>query len=72
MERNLTSERTTAALSKKKISGRVYTHITPLGFDGEGDLLKENTDEMATVWHIQQLKAEGMGLRRIAGMRRLR
>jgi DNA invertase Pin-like site-specific DNA recombinase len=66
MERNLTSERTVAALAHKKATKRVYTRITPFGFDREGDVLKENATEMEIVRHIQQLKAQGMSLRRIA------
>jgi recombinase len=35
-------------------------------FDREGNMLKENATEMEVVRHIQQLKAQGMSLRRIA------
>ena len=66
MERNLTSERTTAALRHKKATGRAYSRITPFGFDREGDTLKENAEEMKIVRHIQLLKAQGVSLRRIA------
>jgi DNA invertase Pin-like site-specific DNA recombinase len=68
MERNLTSERTTAALAHKKSTGRAYTRITPFGFDRVGDMLKENEGEMEVVRHMQHLKAQGVSLRRIAAM----
>jgi DNA invertase Pin-like site-specific DNA recombinase len=68
MERNLTSERTVAALAHKKATGRVYTRITPFGFDRDGDVLKENAAEMETVKYIRQLKAQGVSLRRITAM----
>jgi Site-specific recombinases, DNA invertase Pin homologs len=66
MERNMTSERTKAALTHLKSSGQVYTAVTPLGFDRDGDKLIENTSEMATVRSIRKMRAEGTSLHRIA------
>jgi DNA invertase Pin-like site-specific DNA recombinase len=68
LERNLTSERTTAALAHKRSTGRAYTRITPFGFDREGDVLVENAEEMRTVRHMEELRAQGVSLRRIAAM----
>jgi DNA invertase Pin-like site-specific DNA recombinase len=68
MERNLTSERTVAALAHKKATKRVYSRITLFGFDRDGDVLKENQKEMEVVRQIQQLKAKGVSLRRIAAI----
>jgi DNA invertase Pin-like site-specific DNA recombinase len=68
MERNLTSERTKSALAHKKATGRVYTRIVPFGYDREGDLLTANASEMAVVRQIQELKTQGMSLRRIAAV----
>ena len=66
MERNLTSERTKAALTHLKRTGQAYTHITPLGFNREGDRLVENKAEMAVVKLIQKRRAAGHSLGKIA------
>jgi len=68
MERNLTSERTKSALAHKKATGRVYTRIVPFGYDREGDVLTANVAEMEVVRYMQQLKAQGTSLRRIAAV----
>jgi len=66
MERNLCSERTRSALMHKKASKHVYTRITPLGFDRQGDKLIRNKDEMKTVRVIQRMRADGSSMQGIA------
>lgn len=68
MERNLTSERTKAALGHKKSNREAYCHLTPLGFDRDGGRLVENQPEMQTVWRIHNLRSEGFSLQRIAAV----
>lgn len=74
-ERDLISERTTAALQHKKKTSKPYGH-TPLGFnkieDGQRSdgsktyRLERNEDEAALVARIHALKAEGKSLLGIA------
>lgn len=66
MERNLTSERTRAALRHKKASNEVYCNVAPLGYDRDGDKLVENAAELETVGRIQRMRDQGVSLRRIA------
>jgi len=66
LERNLISERTRSALSYKKAERRVYCHITPLGFDRQGDRLVQNKEEMKTVRRILRLRANGLSMQAIA------
>ena len=66
MERNLISERTKAALSFKKAERKVYTRITPLGFDRQGDRLIQNRDEMKTVRRIIRMREDGLSMQAIA------
>lgn len=66
MERDLTSERTKAALTHLKREGKAYTHLVPFGFDRIGDDLVENETEMATVRRIQALRQSGLSLGKIA------
>lgn len=66
MERNLTSERTRAALGHKKARQEVYSHITPLGFDQQGGKLVENPTEMAIVRRVRQMRQAGSSLQAIA------
>lgn len=66
MERNLTSERTKAALSHLKAGRQAYTHITPLGFTRDGHRLVENKVEIAVVKLIQKQRAAGYSLAKIA------
>jgi site-specific DNA recombinase len=68
MERNVTKERTKAALNHLKQHGRAYTRIVPFGFDRSGDALVENVAEMATVRRIQALRQSGLSLIKIANM----
>ena len=65
LERNLISERTSAALQHKIANGE-HVGAPALGFkmvDGE---LQENSSEKATVARIRELRAEGRTLRDIA------
>jgi site-specific DNA recombinase len=57
MERNLISERTKTALAHKKSSCRVYTRITPLGFERRGDQLIAQEKEMNTVRSIVEMRS---------------
>ena len=66
-ERDLTAERTTAALAHKKSQGqRVGT--VPYGWDlaADGITLEQNTTEQQTIATIQRLRADGMTLQAIA------
>jgi DNA invertase Pin-like site-specific DNA recombinase len=65
LERNLTSERTAAALAHKKRRGQAYAP-TPFGFDPAGAELVANATEGATISKIQHRRAAGMTLREIA------
>jgi len=64
-ERTLTSERTRTALHYKRDHGQVYGS-TPYGYDRDGRVLTENTDELATVRTIRSWRGEGLSLRAIA------
>jgi len=65
LERNLTAERTAAALAHKKAKREAYSR-TPYGFDRLGSLLVENPAEQAVVERIRELHAGGESLRGIA------
>jgi len=65
MERSLIAERTEQALQHKKKHREAYSP-TPYGFDREGDLLKENHTEQATVRQIKSWRADNWSLRKIA------
>ena len=65
MERNLTGERTTAALAWKKAQGQKYAP-TPYGYrEAEGKLLP-NDEELAVVARIKNLRGEGVSYHKIA------
>ena len=64
-ERDLTAERTSAALAYKRDKGEVYGEV-PFGFRREGDRLVENPDEQEAVRLIGKLRADGMSYRGIA------
>ena len=64
-ERDLTAERTTAALAHKKRNGQAYSP-TPYGKDRSGDALTVNEEETATIRAIRTWRDEGLSLRRIA------
>jgi DNA invertase Pin-like site-specific DNA recombinase len=65
LERNLTAERTAAALAHKKANREAYSP-TPYGFDREGSRLVENPTELVAVERIRELAAAGASLRGIA------
>jgi DNA invertase Pin-like site-specific DNA recombinase len=64
-ERDLTAERTTAALAHKKRNGQAYSP-TPYGRDRQGGTLSVNEDEAATIRTIRKWREEGLSLRAIA------
>ena len=64
-ERDLISERTTAALRHKKSRLQAYAP-TPIGFDRDGKNLIRNEGEAATVALIQRRRDDGMTLKAIA------
>ena len=66
MEKNLTGERTKAALRYKRDHGEVYTHVLPLGFDQKGGKLIANRTEMKIVRRIRTMRAAGATLHAIA------
>lgn len=67
-ERNLTAERTTAALAHKVASGdmRIGAHA-PYGWRYEGTALVEVASEQATIALVQKLRAEGLSFRAVLG-----
>jgi len=65
LERNLTRERTAAALAYKRDRREAYGP-TPLGYAREGERLTESSAELALVQRMQTLRAEGWSLRQIA------
>lgn len=65
LERNLTAERTAAALAHKKANREAYSP-TPYGFDRDGSHLVENPAELVAVERIRELHAAGLSLRGIA------
>ncbi len=65
-ERNLISERTSAALQHKKVHLQPYAQL-PFGFDRKGDLLVVNESELDMVRQMQGWRATGCTLRAIAG-----
>lgn len=65
LERNLISERTSAALQHKIAQG-FHVGSPALGFDMVDGELQENTSEAATVARIHELHAAGYTLRSIA------
>jgi DNA invertase Pin-like site-specific DNA recombinase len=66
-ERDLISERTTAALAHKKAQGKRVGGI-PFGFDlaSDGETLVRNPDEQDSLTFIRDLRNEGRSLRSIA------
>jgi DNA invertase Pin-like site-specific DNA recombinase len=65
MERNLISERTTAALQFKRTSGHVYNHV-PYGFEGVDGTLVPHAGEQSVIKRMAGLKASGMSYARVA------
>lgn len=66
MEKNPTGERTKDALAQLRDEGKVYCHITPLGFNRKGDRLVANRREQAMVRKIRAMQAKGLSLGKIA------
>ncbi len=64
-ERNLISERTTAAMRHLKTVRRAYSP-TPFGFDRIDDELRENADELRVVKRIREMRAGELSLGKIA------
>jgi len=64
-ERDLISERTGAALAYKRRKREVYGS-TPYGFVRDGNMLSEQSDELATVATVRRWHADGLSLRKIA------
>lgn len=65
LERNLTAERTKAALAHMKLHLQPYSP-TPMGYQREGDLLVPIPSEIALVERIKQMSNNGSSLRHIA------
>ena len=64
-ERNLTAERTTAALAHKKANNQAYSP-TPYGKDRDGERLTDNKQEQTVISKMRSLRDEGFSLRGIA------
>jgi len=64
LERNLIAERTSTALTHKKMHREAYGP-TPYGFDREGDVLAMNPQEQEAVVKIRNWREAGWSLRRI-------
>ncbi len=65
LERNLTAERTAAALAYKKSCRQAYSP-TPFGFERSGKNLVENASELATIQQMKTWRTAGWTLRHIA------
>ena len=66
-ERNMTAERTTAALRYKKTHGQVYNHA-PYGFNAEGSVLVPDRTEQAVIARMATLRKEGTSYNEIANV----
>lgn len=66
MERNLTRERTRAALQIKRARNQRISRFAPFGQRLAGAALVNNPQEQQTIRAIQALHAQGLSLRRIA------
>lgn len=64
-ERDLTSERTKAALLYKRSNGQAYSPV-PYGWDRDGNDLFGNQDEQDAIEQMRTWHAEGASLREIA------
>ena len=65
-ERDLISERTTAALQHKKAHDKVYGPV-PFGKDRNGDELEVNEDELSILEKIRLWREQGLSYWKIAG-----
>ena len=67
MERNLTKERTKAAMNVKRSRGERVSRFAPFGLDfGPDGTLIENSVEQAAIVDIRRLRSSGLTLREIA------
>ncbi len=64
-ERDLTAERTKAALAHKKSNNAAYSP-TPFGKVREGEALRDDDAEQSVLARIREMRAEGLPLRGIA------
>jgi DNA invertase Pin-like site-specific DNA recombinase len=64
-ERDLTAERTKAALAHKRDAGTAYSP-TPYGKVREGETLRDDATEQSILARIRAMRAKGLALRRIA------
>lgn len=64
-ERDLTAERTKAALTHKRDAGAAYSP-TPYGKVREGDALRDDATEQSILARIRAMRSAGIALRRIA------
>lgn len=64
-ERDLTAERTTAALAHKKLNSQAYSP-TPYGKDRDGERLTDNSQEQGIIRQMRELRDNGSSLRGIA------
>ena len=64
-ERDLTAERTKAALAHKRNANTVYSPV-PFGKIREGDALRNDDAEQSIIARIRAMRAKGLPLRRIA------
>lgn len=58
LEKNMTAERTRAAMQHKKKNRQVYNH-TPYGYDRDGDRLVENEQEQQVLARVREQRAQG-------------
>lgn len=66
-ERDLTAERTTAALAHKKANSAAYSP-TPYGKNRRGDVLTDNHEEKNIIGKMKALREDGFTLRGIADL----
>ncbi|MBL8238699.1 MAG: recombinase family protein [Bryobacterales bacterium] len=66
-ERDITSERTKAALAFRKAKGEVYTRIPPFGFEnGPDGKLQQIPAEQRTIERIKRMRSQKLSFREIA------
>jgi DNA invertase Pin-like site-specific DNA recombinase len=65
LERNLIAERTEMAMAHKKAHLEAYSP-TPYGYDREGNTLTRNPQELKAITQIQEWRAAGWSLGKIA------
>lgn len=65
-ERDLTAERTIAALAHKRREGKRVSGVAPFGFRFEAGAVVPDEEERATLARIRQMREGGLSIRRIA------